>query len=67
MARKILVVKFIEMEEAKTGGKITAIFLTDLTTVYVKVGVKKRGNYHKCSIIKLDIHLTLVITNEIYW
>lgn len=36
MVRKILLVKFIEMEEAKTGGKITAIFLTDLTTVRVE-------------------------------
>lgn len=35
MARKILPEKFIEME-AKTGGKITVIFLTDLTTVNVK-------------------------------
>lgn len=26
-------VKFIEMEEVKTGRKITAIFLTDLTIV----------------------------------
>lgn len=35
MARKILAEKFIEME-VKTGGKITVIFLTDLTTIDVK-------------------------------
>lgn len=38
MVRKILAVKFIEMEAAKTGGKITVIFLTDLTTVWSQFG-----------------------------
>lgn len=33
MARKILAVKFMEMEEVKTGRKIAAIFLTDLSIV----------------------------------
>lgn len=36
MVRKILVVKFIEMEAAKTGGKIAVIFLTDLSTVFLR-------------------------------
>lgn len=45
MARKILAVKFIEMEEAKTGRKIAVIFLTDLTTVSLENDAKSEKLY----------------------